>query len=104
MGVAAPLIQQAQEVFATGGMPGILRAWLGLLEQNAAMGQKNQVDLIILHSLLGDRDRCFQLLELAAQEQHPYLFWLPVLPVFDNLRSDPRYSRLLAQLGFLSVT
>jgi hypothetical protein len=100
MGVAAPLLQQARQTFEAGGMPAILRQWVELLEREAAMGQKNQLDLIILHSLLGDSDRCFELLDLVRQTQHPFLFWVHVFPVFDSLRSDPRYSRLIAQLGF----
>jgi len=100
LGVVAPLLQQARETYEAGGMPAILRQWVELLEREAAMGQKNWVDVIILHALLGDMDRCFELIELVQQTQHPYLYWLPVFPVFDSLRSDPRYSRLLAQLGF----
>ncbi len=99
MGVDAALIEQARGIFEANGMPAILRAWVQLLEQSAALGQKNQLDLIVLHSLLGDLDRCFELLDRAEREQHPYLFWVPVLPVFDNLRADPRYTRLLARLG-----
>ncbi len=100
LGVTAPLLEQARETFQQSGMTGILRRWVELLERNAALGEKNQFDLIILHSLLGDRDRCFDLLENLRQHEHPLLFWLPVMPVFDNLRTDPRYARLLAQLGF----
>lgn len=100
LGVAAPLLDQARETFRQGGMPAILRQWVELLERNAALGEKNQFDLIVLHSLLGDRDRCFELLEGLRQHEHPLLFWLPVMPVFDNLRADPRYARLLVQLGF----
>jgi DNA-binding winged helix-turn-helix (wHTH) protein len=100
LGVAVPVLQQARETYEAGGMPAILRQWVELLEREAAMGQKNQVDLIVLHALLGDVDRCFELIELVQQTQHPSLYWLPVFPVFDSLRSDPRYSRLLAQLGF----
>ncbi len=100
LGVTAPLLEQARQTFQQGGMPAILRQWVELLERNATLGEKNQFDLIVLHSLLGDRDRCFELLESLRQQEHPLLFWLPVMPVFDSLRTDPRYARLLTQLGF----
>ncbi|HTS47611.1 MAG TPA: tetratricopeptide repeat protein [Bryobacteraceae bacterium] len=100
LGVAAPLLDQARETFQRGGMTAILRQWVELLERNAALGEKNQFDLITLHSLLGDNDRCFELLESLRQQEHPLLFWVPAMPVFDNLRADPRYARLMAQLGF----
>ena len=100
LGVAAPFLDLAREAFQQGGMPRILRQWVELLERNAALGERNQFDLIVLYSLLGDRDRCFELLEILRKLEHPHLVWLPVLPVFDNLRSDPRYAKLLAELGF----
>ena len=99
LGVTAPLLDQAREAFEQGGMPAILRQWVQVLETRAALGERNQFDLVILHSLLGDRDRCFDLLEALRQQEHPNLAWLPVYPVFDNLRADPRYHRLIAQLG-----
>jgi hypothetical protein len=73
-----------------------------VLEQQAAVGQKTQIDLLVLHALLGDNDRCFQLLDTGFEERHPYLMSLPVSPVFDGLRSDPRYLPFTARLGFHS--
>ncbi|HYL36717.1 MAG TPA: winged helix-turn-helix domain-containing protein [Bryobacteraceae bacterium] len=100
LGVAPHLLDQARDAFQRGGMPAILRLWIQVLEQQAAVGQKTQLDLLILHALLGDTDRCFQRFDALLEEAHPYLMWLPVLPVFDRLRSDPRYPLLLARLGF----
>jgi serine/threonine protein kinase/Tfp pilus assembly protein PilF len=52
-----------------------------------------------IYSGLGDKDQAFAWLEQAYQERHPYLTLLKVEPVFDNLRSDPRFAELLRKVG-----
>ncbi|HEX6897648.1 MAG TPA: winged helix-turn-helix domain-containing protein [Bryobacteraceae bacterium] len=99
LGVPAATIEQARKMAEQSGMPAILRQWVEVLERSTALGAKGQLDIIVLHALLGDRDRCFELLEILRREEHPFLFWVPVLPVFDTLRSDPRYGALLTRLG-----
>jgi Tfp pilus assembly protein PilF len=55
--------------------------------------------LAVIYSGLGEKDQAFARLEEAYQERHPYLTLLKVEPVFDNLRSDPRYAELLRKVG-----
>jgi hypothetical protein len=100
LGVAPPVLERAQQAFESGGMTAILRLWAALQEHEATLGQKNQDDRLILYSLLNEKDRCFELLERAFQEGNPSLLWLPVSPLFDNLRADPRYGEFIARLGF----
>ncbi|HLG96267.1 MAG TPA: winged helix-turn-helix domain-containing protein [Bryobacteraceae bacterium] len=100
LGVAAPLLEEASKLAQESGISAILRRWAELLENNAALGQRGQLDILVLRALLGDRDRCFDLLGHLRRQEHPFIFWVPVLPVFDNLRSDPRYGALLVDLGF----
>lgn len=99
LGVAPPLLERAQRTFQRSGMDGVLRLWVEALEQQKAVGQKAEYDLLILHALLGDKDRCFDLLEAAYQARSPFLLRLPVSPVFDSLRSDRRYSRFIKRVG-----
>ena len=47
---------------------------------------------------IGDRDGAFKSLEKAREERNSGLLMLQVDPVFDPLRSDPRYHALLARL------
>lgn len=55
--------------------------------------------IAVIYSGLGDKDQAFGWLEKAYQERHPYLTLLTVEPVFDNLRSDPRYAELQRKVG-----
>src|ERR1051325_8069029 len=52
-----------------------------------------------IYSGLGYKDQAFAWLVQACQECHPYLTPLKVEPVFDNLRSDPRFTELLRKVG-----
>ncbi len=48
---------------------------------------------------LGDRDKAFEWMEKAYEERSSYLPWIKVDPMFDSLRTDPRYPQLLTRLG-----
>jgi hypothetical protein len=50
------------------------------------------------HLALGDKDRSLALLAQAVDDREPYLFWLPAIPGFDPLRSDPRFEALLRKM------
>ena len=47
---------------------------------------------------LRDKERAFQWLRRAEDERSAWLAWVKVEPRFDNLRSDPRFGRLLRRL------
>ncbi len=47
----------------------------------------------------GDRDRAFQFLDKACDERSNWLIEMCVDPIFDPLRSDPRFEVLVARVG-----
>ena len=51
---------------------------------------------------MGDRDRAFQWLDQAYDEDCEYLVYLSTEPMADPLRSDPRFPQLLKKLGLSS--
>jgi DNA-binding winged helix-turn-helix (wHTH) protein len=100
MDIAPSRRAQVEKAFKHGGMDAVFSLWAKVLEHEAELGQKNQSDLLVLYALLGEKDRCFQLMELACESRNPFLLYLPVSPFFENLRSDRRYARFLKRLGF----
>lgn len=50
------------------------------------------------HMFNGDKDKAFESLEKACDEQDSILFDIKVDPLWDPLRSDPRYSAILQKL------
>lgn len=57
------------------------------------------IDWALLYSALGDYDRTFQFLEKAFLEDEGELIWMPVDPIHDGLRTDPRFIPFLHRIG-----
>ncbi len=68
------------------------------LTEAAASRYVSPVCWAVIYAALGDADHAFEWLEKSAQSRAAVLVYLPVLPVFDSLRSDPRYADLLQTL------
>ncbi len=52
-----------------------------------------------IHTALGENERAFEWLEQAFENRDIELIWLKVNPVFDPLRSDPRFTKLLERVN-----
>jgi hypothetical protein len=57
------------------------------------------VAVAIVHASLGENDEALEWLERARQNRDPWLGYLRVSPRFDNVRTDPRFERLLQSVG-----
>jgi tetratricopeptide (TPR) repeat protein len=57
-------------------------------------------DMALVYASLGDKDQAFELLEKAYEEREAWLVALRVDPVFDPLRSDPRFQDLVRRMNF----
>ncbi|UCC82581.1 MAG: tetratricopeptide repeat protein [Gemmatimonadota bacterium] len=52
-----------------------------------------------LYAMLGRTDQAFEWLDIALQERRIGLMSLPVHPIWDDLRADPRYTAALRRMG-----
>lgn len=57
-------------------------------------------DVAMFYAGLGDKDKALAWLERAFDEQSPCLVVLKVDPLFDSLRSDPRFQDLVRRMNF----
>lgn len=57
------------------------------------------VYLAAIHTGLGEKDEAFRLLNAAVEERVDRLVYLKVEPLADPLRSDPRFTQLLQEVG-----
>ena len=53
---------------------------------------------VLLHLGLGEKDKALDWLEKCYEEQDPYCWSLKVLPIFDPLRTEPRFQALLKKV------
>jgi eukaryotic-like serine/threonine-protein kinase len=53
------------------------------------------------YSDLGENDKAFEWLARAYEERDIWLMWLKIDPVWNNLRSDPRFSELLRSMNLV---
>jgi TolB-like protein/DNA-binding winged helix-turn-helix (wHTH) protein/Tfp pilus assembly protein PilF len=54
-----------------------------------------------LYAVLGDRDQAFDILGRAYDRHELWLLYLKVDPVWDNLRTDPRFQPFLHRVGLV---
>ena len=55
--------------------------------------------LVRIHAALGENDQAFEWLQKARDERDSLVIWLKVDPTLDNLRSDPRFNKVLEEMG-----
>lgn len=56
-----------------------------------------------IHASLNDWGQALACLEIAFRERAPELIWLSLDPLYDPIRSDPRFQRLLTGMGLGAV-
>jgi tetratricopeptide (TPR) repeat protein len=59
-------------------------------------------DVAVIHAGLGQAEQAFAWLDKAVDQRPFWLVWLKLDPRLDNLRSDPRFKKLLHDAGFNS--
>ncbi len=84
--------------YAASGKRSEAFAILAKLQQPAFRPFVSPSHLALVYLGLGDKDRVFEWLEKAYEERVNYLTYLKVEPLFDNLRSDPRFAALLKKM------
>jgi hypothetical protein len=57
------------------------------------------VQIAYIYAGLGNKDKVFEWLEKGYTEQNSQLGYLKIDYMWDNLKSDPRYTDLLKKIG-----
>ena len=72
---------------------------LAELEERSKKGYVSSFWTALIYSALGELDKSFAWFEKAYEERDGNMIYLTVVPVFDTVRSDPRYKQLLLKMG-----
>jgi len=73
-----------------------------MLERLEALSRQRYVSsysLALIYTGLGETDAALASLQKAYEERHDRLIYLNVEPIFDGIRSDPRFRDLLRPIG-----
>jgi serine/threonine protein kinase/tetratricopeptide (TPR) repeat protein len=90
--------EELRRAHASSGVNGALQ-WLAKYRGDPKSPAYNPYDAALSYALLGDKDHAFGLLEKEYQQHGSEMIFLKD-PMWDNLRSDPRYTDLLQRIGF----
>jgi TolB-like protein/Tfp pilus assembly protein PilF len=69
------------------------------LTQQPAGKYVSPYNLALIHAGLGETDKTLELLDEACEHRSLFLAWLNVEPMFDSVRSDPRFAELVKRIG-----
>jgi tetratricopeptide (TPR) repeat protein len=92
-----PFLAASKRGWAEGGWEGSVRASLDLLT-GIEWWSPSMIGLV--YSGIGEVDEAFAWLERAYRQRDPHMTVLKSNPLYDPLRSDPRYHDLLRRIGF----
>ncbi len=87
-------------VYAIAGQRDEAEGVLRQLESLANQRYVSPVDMAMLYVGLDNIDRAIEYLEKAYEEHADRMSWIKVNPVFDPLRSDPRFQAILQRMNF----
>jgi TolB-like protein/Flp pilus assembly protein TadD len=97
-----PLTQaELAYVYAVSGKRQEALATLAKLTDESHRNSVPAYAMAIVHAGLGNRDEALQWLDKSYQERDARLVNLKVHPMFDRLRSDPRFQDLLRRIGLI---
>ncbi len=80
------------------------REVLGELEELSRRRHVKSLDIAFVHLGLGDKEKALKGLERASTEGEGWVSYFNADPVYDPLRSDPRFQSLLARVGARGIS
>jgi tetratricopeptide (TPR) repeat protein len=102
----APVRWSAHPMLAyTYAMAGKRDEAVRILDEQKELAKQSYIspfNIAIIYLGLGDKDRAFEYLEKAYEEHPQTMVHLKSQPMFDSLRSDPRYTELLRKMNLAS--
>jgi serine/threonine protein kinase len=96
------LAASIEEDFSKGGYKGVLQSWLDGLTEISKYGYISPYSIAQAYMRMGEKEKTFSWLEKAYEEHDSGLVSLAVEPMFDPIRSDPRFKDLLRRMKLAS--
>jgi TolB-like protein/DNA-binding winged helix-turn-helix (wHTH) protein/Flp pilus assembly protein TadD len=91
-------------VLARSGRTDEARAVLARLDEISRERYVPPYAIALVHAGLGQNEAMFQALGRALEDRDGHLIFLPVDPLWDEYRSDPRFKSIISRAGFTDLT
>jgi DNA-binding winged helix-turn-helix (wHTH) protein/TolB-like protein len=96
----APAVEaEMRKAFNAGGWRGFLQKQVEFMESRPRRDRIDPYSFASLYVRLGRKEEAFVWLEKAFERGDPALIQLKIDPIYDVLRDDPRYARLLRRMN-----
>jgi hypothetical protein len=86
-------------MYASAGERGEAEAILEKLNNLSGQQHVSPLEFAYVYIGLGEKDRAFSCIEKAYEERAGLLVYLKVEPMFDPIRSDTRFQRIMKLVG-----
>jgi serine/threonine protein kinase/Tfp pilus assembly protein PilF len=93
------LLLPASATYSKAGEPVMARELLEQAERDWKPDGRSSFFIAAAEARLGEKDRAFEWLERAFDERVGLLIYFKVHPMFDELRTDPRFEALAKRIG-----
>jgi TolB-like protein/DNA-binding winged helix-turn-helix (wHTH) protein/Flp pilus assembly protein TadD len=85
--------------YRVSGMGGFWQNRLALVERQSKEHYVSPYTFAVVYARMGDKEKTLENLQRAYEERYPSMVFVGIEPIFDNLRSDPRYAELLGRIS-----
>jgi TolB-like protein len=94
------LAAAVEQAYSASGYKSALRTWAEGLKEESKRRYIPPYPIALIYARLGETDQSFEWLERAYEQRASVLPFLRVQPIFDSIRSDPRFDDLVRRLHF----
>lgn len=92
-------LEKLKNAYEELGLSGYWQQEIVMLEEESHRHYVSPIFIAMDYALLGDKDHAFGWLEKALEERSGWLLELKFDPEWDNLRTDPRFEKLIRHLA-----
>ena len=97
-GRTSTVLAMLAHAYARSGKQSEAQKILAELNEMSKTGYVSPYDLAILYAGLGDKDKALDELTKAYEERAGWIIYLNVEPIFDSVRSEPRFVELVGRM------
>ena len=99
-GIDPELTPRLRPAFEADGIPGVYGWWLEALEEMSKEEFVHPLYMAAAHAWIGNHDEAIAIFEEAYALREVTMAYTKVYPLFDPLRSDPRFQDLIDRMEF----